>query len=119
MTNCRRPGSSSLSMATSLADAHHSLRSRRGPRRLAPARLPPLASLAAGPSAARLGRVKHSRLDAKVHESQNLLAQVLGQLRVEFDLPVEFPPAVMVEARQAVAGQALPEADLTSLPFVT
>src|SRR4051812_26129462 len=101
MTNCRLPASSSMPMATSLTAApfaicparfpphasHRSLRSRRGPRRLAPTRLPPLASLAAGPSAARLGRVKHSRLDAKVHESQNLLAQVLGQLRVEFDLP--------------------------------
>lgn len=63
--------------------------------------------------------MKHSRLDAKVHESQNLLAQVLGQLRAEFDLPLDFPPAVIAEAEQAVSGQVLPAPDLTGLPFVT
>ncbi|MFD1213828.1 RNB domain-containing ribonuclease [Arthrobacter sp. GCM10027362] len=63
--------------------------------------------------------MKYSRLDAKVHESQHLLAQVLGQLRVQFELPPHFPAAVMDEAKQAVSSQTLPPADLTGLPFVT
>jgi exoribonuclease R len=58
-------------------------------------------------------------VDAKVHESQNLLAQALGQLRVQLELPRDFPPAVIAEAEQAVAAHTMPATDLTGLPFIT
>ena len=61
----------------------------------------------------------YPHLDAKVNESQHLLARVLKELRTELELPGTFPPPVLAEAERAVANQRLPCRDLTALEFVT
>jgi exoribonuclease R len=40
-------------------------------------------------------------------------------IRAELDVPAEFPPEVLAEARAAVASADLPERDETGVPFVT
>ncbi|MGG5752414.1 RNB domain-containing ribonuclease [Zafaria sp. Z1313] len=50
---------------------------------------------------------------------QTLLAEALGSLAVELELPESFPPAVLAEAEAAVAAQELPVADATDVAFVT
>ncbi|GLB66980.1 RNB domain-containing ribonuclease [Arthrobacter mangrovi] len=61
----------------------------------------------------------YPHLDAKVNESQHLLARVLKELRTELELPGPFPPSVLAEAERAVSGQRLPRRDFTALEFVT
>lgn len=61
------------------------------------------------------------QLDLTSSATRSELAQHLAALRVEFELPPAFPPAVVREAEQAAAavGQDLPPADRTDLPLVT
>ena len=61
----------------------------------------------------------YSHVDARVNESQHLLARVLKELRSELELPAAFSPSVIAEAEKAVAEQSMPAADLTGLDFVT
>lgn len=42
-----------------------------------------------------------------------------GSLRRELELPAEFPADVLAEAERAAGAPALPETDLTGVPFVT
>ncbi|EMY33093.1 exoribonuclease [Arthrobacter crystallopoietes BAB-32] len=61
----------------------------------------------------------YPHVDAKVNESQHLLARVLKELRTELELPGHFTPSVLAEAEKAIAQQRLPERDLTGLDFIT
>lgn len=47
------------------------------------------------------------------------LVTALAALRVELDLPAEFPPEVLAEAEAAVAAHRMPDLDLTDLPLAT
>lgn len=47
------------------------------------------------------------------------LTAALAALRAELDLPADFPPEVLAEAEDAVAGHRLPDLDLTDLPLAT
>ena len=49
----------------------------------------------------------------------DLLADTLRLIREDLNLPESFPPAVEAEARDVVDTAELPEADETSVPFVT
>jgi exoribonuclease R len=51
--------------------------------------------------------------------AQPELVAALGAIRAELDLPTAFPPAVDAEAARAVDAYALPDLDLTEIPFVT
>jgi exoribonuclease R len=51
--------------------------------------------------------------------AQPELVAALGAIRAELDLPTAFPPAVDAEAVRAVDAYALPDLDLTEIPFVT
>jgi exoribonuclease R len=47
------------------------------------------------------------------------VAAALAALRTELELPDAFPPELLAEAESAVAAYALPELDLTEIPFIT
>ncbi|GIT79144.1 ribonuclease R [Leifsonia sp. LS1] len=51
--------------------------------------------------------------------AQSELAGALAALRATLELPEEFPAPVESEARRAAAEPALPDADLTAIPFLT
>ena len=53
-----------------------------------------------------------------IAEPGALLAR-FDAIRVELDVPGEFPPAVQAEAEAASAGVVLPERDETAVPFLT
>lgn len=55
----------------------------------------------------------------KVRNPEALLAATLRLIREDLGLPESFPAEVEREARTAVESAVLPEADLTSIPFVT
>lgn len=54
-----------------------------------------------------------------VRDSDRALHEALAALPSEFELPVEFSSEVTTELEASIAAHQLPEADLTSLPFVT
>jgi exoribonuclease R len=60
-----------------------------------------------------------SVLVPKVHNPEALLASTLRLIREEMQLPESFPPEVEREAHESVEALVLPDADLTSIPFVT
>lgn len=47
------------------------------------------------------------------------LTAALAALRIELELPADFPAEVLAEAERAVAGHVLPDLDLTGIPFLT
>jgi exoribonuclease R len=51
--------------------------------------------------------------------AQPELVAALGAIRSQLDLPTRFAPEVEAEAAGAVAAYALPDLDLTDIPFVT
>jgi exoribonuclease R len=55
----------------------------------------------------------------RVRRPADGLAEVLQLIREDLNLPESFPPEVEAEAREVVEGAALPELDLTGIPFVT
>ncbi|MEU3460111.1 RNB domain-containing ribonuclease [Streptomyces sp. NPDC006733] len=48
-----------------------------------------------------------------------LLRDALRRLRLRLEVPEDFPPDVLAEARQAAANPRMPEADATDLPLFT
>ena len=55
----------------------------------------------------------------RARQRDGVLAARLRQIREELELPESFPDAVEREAREVVASVALPDLDLTEVPFVT
>jgi exoribonuclease R len=47
------------------------------------------------------------------------LKQRFDAIRAELDVPTDFPPEVVAEAREAAAAADLPERDETGVPFLT
>lgn len=72
------------------------------------------------PSAVEPAEARRERLIVpRVSNPTELLAATLRQIREDLNLPESFPPAVEVEAEEAVEGVELPDADQTDIPFVT
>lgn len=63
--------------------------------------------------------VPYSYIGVKSSAAQQTLAEALAALAVEFKLPDGFGPEVLAEVEKVIAGHALPELDLTAMPFIT
>jgi exoribonuclease R len=65
------------------------------------------------------GRLGYVVPKAKLPDADDLLAVTLRKMRLQLKLAEAFPPEVEADAAAGVAGQRLPERDLTRVPFVT
>lgn len=61
----------------------------------------------------------HQRLTPPIHAPANALEEALAALRIELELPGEYPAAAVQDAEAAVAALQLPALDLTAVEFLT
>jgi exoribonuclease R len=67
----------------------------------------------------RISLVTDKQTNAKAAVEHVQLSRVFDAVRAELEVPDDFPPEVLAEAKEAAGAPALPQRDETALPFLT